>query len=72
MPKLKRRAIYQPSPKPRSPEEVEAIIATNNAAGRGSFEGLMTAEISERNRRLMFGEHDEAFPSQEEWSRIVD
>jgi hypothetical protein len=35
-------------------------------------ETLSSAEIGRRNRALMFGENDEAFPSQEEWSRIVD
>jgi len=56
----------------RSTAEVSAIIAANNASRRGTFDGLRTSEISEYNRRLMFGENDEAFPSQEEWSRIVD
>lgn len=30
------------------------------------------AQIAERNRRAMFGANDEAFPSADEWSRIVD
>jgi uncharacterized protein (DUF2252 family) len=33
---------------------------------------LTSAEIGERNRRLMFGDNDEAFPSREEWRRITD
>ncbi len=56
----------------RSPEVVSDIIDANNAARRGSYEGLKTSEIAEHSRRLMFGENNEAFPSQEEWSRIVD
>jgi hypothetical protein len=31
-----------------------------------------SAEIGERNRRLMFGDNHEAFPSQDEWRRITD
>lgn len=56
----------------RSNDEVEAIIDENNAAGRGTFDGLRTSEIATRNRRIMFGANDEALPSREEWSRIVD
>jgi hypothetical protein len=56
----------------RSHEVVSNIIDANNAARRGSYDGLKTSEIAEYNRRLMFGENNEAFPSQEEWSRIVD
>jgi hypothetical protein len=33
---------------------------------------LTTAEIADRNRRLMFGDNDEAFPSADEWRRITD
>jgi hypothetical protein len=58
--------------KQRTSNEVEDIIAANHQARRYSFEGLTTAEIAERSRRIMFGDNDEAFPSQEEWSRIVD
>ena len=53
--------------------EINAIIAANNASNdRGSFDGLTSDEIARRNRVLMFGDNDEAFPSQEEWSSIVD
>jgi len=31
-----------------------------------------SAEIGKRNRRLMFGDNDEAFPSADEWRRITD
>jgi hypothetical protein len=58
--------------KQRTSNEVEDIIAANHQARRYSFEGWTTAEIAERSRRIMFGDNDEAFPSQEEWSRIVD
>jgi hypothetical protein len=33
---------------------------------------LARGDQRERNRRMMFGENDEAFPSADEWSRIVD
>ncbi len=57
----------------RSKEEVEAIILANTKdPKRGTFDGLTTDEIAARSRRLMFGENDRAFPSAEEWSRIVD
>jgi hypothetical protein len=36
------------------------------------YRDMTTEEIAERNRVLMFGENWEAFPSDEEWSMIVD
>lgn len=51
---------------------IKAIIAHNRAEGRETYAGLDSSEIGTYNRALMFGENDEAFPSQEEWSRIVD
>ena len=33
---------------------------------------LSQEEQAALNRYLMFGEDDEAFPDQDEWSRIVD
>ena len=56
----------------RSYEQISEIIDSNRAAGRDCFEGLRSSEIGEYNRRIMFGANYEAFPSQEEWSRIVD
>jgi hypothetical protein len=57
----------------RTLEEVRAIM-TQNAADptRATYQGLSTSEIAAYNRRLMFGANDEAFPSAQEWSRIVD
>ena len=53
--------------------EIKAVIAANAAdPTKGSFDGLRSSEIAEYNRVLMFGENDEAFPSQEDWSHIVD
>jgi hypothetical protein len=70
-----RRARKTPTPiapPDRSRLEVDAIMRANNAAGRYQYEGLSTSEIAEYNRRLMFGENDEAFPDVHEWSLIVD
>lgn len=59
--------------KERSLDEIEAIIRENGRSQTaGTFDGLTSAEIAKRNRRVMFGANDEAFPSEEEWSRIVD
>lgn len=44
--------------------EIRQVIKSNNMAGRGTFDGLTSSEIGEYNRRLMFGENYEAFPSQ--------
>ena len=57
----------------RSHEEVKAVILANaQDRTKGTYDGLTSAEIASYNLRLMFGENDEAFPSAEEWSRIVD
>lgn len=53
-------------------KQIKSIISDNLKAGRGMYEGLESSEIAQYNRYLMFGENDEAFPSQEEWSMIVD
>lgn len=44
----------------------------NLNSGLPAFEGMDSSEIGSINRYFMFGEKDEAFPSQEEWSCIVD
>lgn len=57
----------------RTHEELRALYLANaQNPSKHTFEGFSTAEIAEWNRRLMFGENDEGFPSQEEWSAIVD
>jgi len=48
------------------------VVAANNEAGRNSYDGLSSAQIGRLNRAAMFGDNDEAFPSDDEWSRIVD
>ena len=47
-------------------------VRANQLAGRDTYEGLTSAEIGEHSRALMFGDNDEAFPSPEEWSSVVD
>ena len=49
-----------------------AKVKANQEAGRDYYAGMTSSEIGDYNRFLMFGEDDEAFPSQEEWSMIVD
>jgi hypothetical protein len=57
----------------RALPEIIAIVRANSADPmRGTYEGLRSSEIARYSGYLMFGENDQAFPSQEEWSRIVD
>jgi hypothetical protein len=57
----------------RTQEELSALRCSNaQDASKGTFDGFTSEEIAQYNRRLMFGENDEAFPSSAEWSRIVD
>lgn len=49
-----------------------AIVNANIAAGIDRYDGLTDSEIGIYNRCLMFGENDEAFPDEEEWSMVVD
>lgn len=53
-------------------QEIESHIEANLKAGRPQFDGLSSSDIGKRSRALMFGENDEAFPSQDHWSRITD
>jgi hypothetical protein len=57
----------------RTHDELAALYSLNaQSPDRGTFEGFTSAEIAAWHRRLMFGENDEAFPSEAEWSAIVD
>lgn len=57
----------------RSHEELKALYLRNAQDKTAStYAGFTTGEIAAWQRRLMFGADDEAFPSQEEWSSIVD
>ena len=53
-------------------QTIIAIVNANIAAGIDRYDGLTSSEIGTYNRFLMSGENDEAFPSEEEWSMIVD
>ena len=52
--------------------EIKAIILENRVTQAGLYVGLTSSEIGEYNRSLMFGDDKEGFPSEEEWSTIVD
>ena len=52
--------------------QIKNIIAANRQAGNYTYENLDSSEIGQYNGWLMHGDNDEAFPSQEEWSMIVD
>lgn len=56
----------------RNHEALRASYIENAQQGRHPYEGWSTSEIAAYNRRLMFGANDEAFPSQAEWSSVVD
>lgn len=51
---------------------IRGVIAENRQMGHETYKGLASWEIGLYNGALMFGDDDEAFPSQDEWSSIVD
>lgn len=51
---------------------IRNTIDENQQAGRETFSGLSSAEIGRYNRAIMFGDNDEAFPEQAEWSAWTD
>lgn len=53
-------------------ETVKLAIERNQNMGRNMYYGLTSSEIGVYNREAMFGEDDEAFPDEEEWSMWVD
>jgi hypothetical protein len=52
--------------------QIKQAVAENHKNGNSTFHGLTSGEIADYSRFLMFGENDEAFPDQDEWSMIVD
>jgi len=52
--------------------EIKAIILKNRVTQAGLYIGLTSSEIGEYNRSLMFGDNDEGFPNEKDWSLIVD
>ena len=67
---LLRRNQYQHTMKTLA--QIKEIIAANRTAGLETYAGLQSHEIGTYSHSLMFGDESEAFPSQEEWSIIVD
>lgn len=56
----------------RTHDQLRATVLANQKAGRDTYAGFTLAEFAAYGRRLMFGEHDEAFPSAVVWARAVD
>ena len=52
--------------------QIKEIIASNLQTGAYIYDGLTSSEIGRYNGTLMFGDNDEAFPGEFEWSMIVD
>jgi len=52
--------------------QIKEIIQLNRQTGAYLFEGLTPSECGRYSGHLMFGDNDEAFPSDSEWSMIVD
>ena len=51
---------------------LRALVSANLEAGKPQYDGLSSSEIGTLSGAAMFGDNDEAFPSQEEWSLWVD
>lgn len=56
----------------RTLAEIKMVIAQNRKEKRETYHGLDSSEIGRHSRSIMFGDGDEAFPSTDEWARIVD
>jgi len=52
--------------------QIKEIIAANREAGNYLFENLTSAECGQWSGWIMFGDDEEAFPSQAEWAMITD
>ena len=51
---------------------LRAKVAANREAGLPCYSGMASSDIGRLNRAVMFGDNDEAFPDDDEWSMIVD
>jgi hypothetical protein len=67
-----RGVVLLMSDKKQTLARIREVVKANREAGRETYAGLESWEIGMHNRAVMFGDDDEAFPSPEEWSRIVD
>jgi hemerythrin len=64
---------YQNEKRESHKSTIQSIVENNRKAGKDNiYNGLTSHEIGIYNRSLMFGENDEAFPDQDEWSAWVD
>jgi hypothetical protein len=52
--------------------QIKEIIAANRQAGNYTYENLESSEIGQYSGWLMFGDDDQARPSDSEWAMIVD
>ena len=52
--------------------QIKEVIAANREAGNYIYENLESSEIGQYSGWLMFGDDEEAFPSQAEWAMITD
>lgn len=53
-------------------EEIKEVIQANREAGNYLFANLESAECGKYSGWLMHGDNDEGFPTEAEWSLIVD
>ena len=53
-------------------QQVISRVRENQMTGKEMYDGMTSSEIGMYNHYLMFGENDEAFPGDVEWSMIVD
>jgi len=61
-----------PLPTMKTLSQIKEVIAANREAGDHIYENLESSEIGRYNAWLMFGDDEEAFPSQAEWAMIAD
>lgn len=52
--------------------QIKEIIAANRQSGNYTYENLESSEIGQYSGWLMFGDDDQARPSDSEWAMIVD
>ena len=64
-------AAHQPK-KMKTLSQIKEVIAENREAGNYIYENLESSEIGQYSGWLMFGDDEEAFPSQAEWAMITD
>lgn len=53
-------------------DQIQEKVLDNQINRRPTYDGLTTSQIADYSRVLMFGENDEAFPSDAEWAAWVD